>query len=134
MSSLTYLNEEGAGQKHSDACYYSQAVLLPGGIVKASGQGGWDTTGKMDATDEVGQVKLAFENVERVLQAAGLRGWSDVYSVRSYDVDIGVTFPLMVEELKRRLPSHRPIWTSIGVPALAFPEMRIEIEVEAIKA
>lgn len=134
MSGLTYLNEEGAGQKHSDLCHYSQVVLLPGGVVKASGQGGWDTTGKTDAADPAGQIKLAFENVDRVLRTAGLRGWEDVYSIRSYHVDMEGTFSHMVEELRRRLPDHRPIWTSIGVPALAFKEMLIEVEVEAIKS
>ncbi|KAM0330763.1 hypothetical protein ACHAQA_003717 [Verticillium albo-atrum] len=133
MSDLKFLNEEGAGQKHSDLCHYSQAVILPGGVVKASGQGGWDTTGKLDATDSLGQVKLAFENVDRVLRAAGLRGWDDVYSIRSYHLDIDTTFPIMVEELKRQLP-HRPIWTSLAVPRLAFKDMLIEIEVEAIKS
>jgi enamine deaminase RidA (YjgF/YER057c/UK114 family) len=134
MSGLTYLNDEGAGQKYSDACHYSQAVLLPGGIVKASGQGGWDPEGKLDAADLAGQVKLAFDNVDRVLRTAGLRGWEDVYSVRSYHLELEGAFPLMVEELKRRLPNHRPIWTCVGVPALALKEMRVEIEVEAIKS
>ncbi|KAH6673501.1 Endoribonuclease L-PSP/chorismate mutase-like protein [Halenospora varia] len=130
MSSLTYVNEEGAGQKHSDLCHYSQAVIL-GDVVKCSGQGGWDSTGAMDDTNTELQVKLAFENVDKVLQATGLRGWEDVYSVRSYHVDIGKSFPIVVEMLKKRIPGHRPIWTSIGVPKLAFPEMLIEIEVEA---
>ncbi|KAK0640145.1 hypothetical protein DIS24_g9621 [Lasiodiplodia hormozganensis] len=134
MSSLQYFNEEGAGQKHSDLCHYSQAVVL-GNIVKCSGQGGWDKTGALDANDIPRQVELAFENVDRVLQAAGLRGWEDVYSVRSYHVvDIGLSYDKTVEMLKKRIPGHRPIWTAIAVPALAFPQMKIEIEVEAYVA
>ncbi|KAK4893229.1 hypothetical protein LTR27_008350 [Elasticomyces elasticus] len=77
MSSLQYINEEGAGQKHSDACHYSQCVVL-GNIVKCSGQGGWDTEGNLDVNDWKGQIDLAFENVDRVLRAAGLRGWEDL--------------------------------------------------------
>ena len=132
MSSLTYINEQGAGQKHSDLCHYSQAVVL-GNIVKCSGQGGWEQSGALNADDIPGQVDLAFQNVDRVLQASGLRGWEDVYSIRSYHVDIGASFDLIVKRLKERIPGHRPIWTAIAVPQLAFPAMRIEIEVEAIK-
>ncbi|KAF4546197.1 Het domain protein [Lasiodiplodia theobromae] len=117
-----------------DLCHYSQAVVL-GNIVKCSGQGGWDKTGALDANDIPRQVELAFENVDRVLQAAGLRGWEDVYSVRSYHVvDIGLSYDKTVEMLKKRIPGHRPIWTAIAVPALAFPQMKIEIEVEAYVA
>jgi enamine deaminase RidA (YjgF/YER057c/UK114 family) len=130
MSSLQYFNEKGAGQKHSDLCHYSQAVVV-GDIVKCSGQGGWDETGKLDPNDIEGQVDLAFKNVDKVLQAVGLRGWEDVYSIRSYHVDIGTSFNIVVEKLRQRLPGHRPIWTSIGVTRLAFQEMLIEIEVEA---
>lgn len=132
MSNLTYINEEGAGQKHSDLCHYSQCVVLAD-IVKCAGQGGWDNNGNLEV-DEENQVTLAFENVDRVLQAAGLRGWEDVYSVRSYHVNIGASFEPMVKKLRERIPGHRPIWTCIGVPALAFPKMLIEIEVEAKRA
>jgi enamine deaminase RidA (YjgF/YER057c/UK114 family) len=132
MASLSYTNEAGAGQKHSDECHYSQAVVI-GDIVKCSGQGGWDNTGFCNANDIELQVKNAFENVDRVLQAVGLQGWEDVYSIRSLHVDIAESFPIMVKRLQERLPGHRPIWTSLGVPALAFPPMKIEIEVEAYK-
>ena len=135
MSSLTYINEAGAGQKHSDECHYSQAVIIPAtaDVVKCSGQGGWGNTGYCDAHNIKLQVDNAFDNVDRVLQAVGLRGWEDVYSVRSYHVDINESFPLVFEKLKRRLPGHRPIWTSIAVPTLAFPPMKIEIEVETFR-
>lgn len=130
MSALKYYNDEGAGQQNSDSYHYSQAVVL-GDIVKCSGQGGWDITGKLDANDTEGQVELAFQNVVRVLQAAGLRGWEDVYSVRSYHVDIDASLEFVVDRLKKRCPGHRPIFTVIGVTRLALPEMLIEIEVEA---
>ncbi|CAJ0555438.1 Ff.00g055030.m01.CDS01 [Fusarium sp. VM40] len=130
MSGFKYHNEEGAGQNLSDLYHYSQAVVL-GETIKCSGQGGWDNTGKLDGDDTKGQIDLAFDNVDRVLQAAGLRGLEDVYLVRSYHVDLGASFDLFVERLKERIPSHRPAWTCIGVSRLALPEMLIEIEVEA---
>ncbi|KAJ5756877.1 uncharacterized protein N7511_007059 [Penicillium nucicola] len=132
MSSLNYINEQGAGQKHSDLCHYSQAVVL-GNFVKCSGQGGWEQSGALNPDDIPGQVDLAFQNVDRVLQASGLRGWEDVYSIRSYHVGIDASYDLTVNKLKERIPGHRPIWTAIAVPQLAFPAMKIEIEVEAIK-
>lgn len=78
MSSSTYVNEEGAGQKHSDLCHYSQAVII-GNVVKCSGQGGWTVSGALDASD-------------RVLRAAELCGWEDFYLVRSYHVDMGASY------------------------------------------
>jgi len=132
MSNLTYINEKGAGTTNSDLFHYSQLVDL-GAFVKLAGQGGWDNSGNLDY-NEVEQVNLAFENVDRVLQAAGLRGWEDVYSVRSYHVNIGESFQPMVDKLKERIPGHKPIWTCIGVKDLALPTMKIEIEVEAKRA
>ncbi|KAL6228822.1 hypothetical protein BDW75DRAFT_246294 [Aspergillus navahoensis] len=134
MSTLTYVNDEGAGQKHSDLCHYSQAVHLPGRIVKCAGQGGWTSSGDLDANDVRRQVDLAFQNVDRVLQAAGSKGWEDVYLVRSYHVDMESSYDYFVEKLKNRIPGHRPVWTAIAVPRLAFPPMLIEIEVEAFNS
>jgi enamine deaminase RidA (YjgF/YER057c/UK114 family) len=130
MSSLQYYVDKGAGEKNRDLYHFSQAVVI-GDIVKCSGQGGWDETGKLEVNDLERHVDLAFKNVDRVLQTAGLRGWEDVYSVRSYHVDMSSTFDIFVEKLRKRLPGHRPIWTCIGVTCLALPEMLIEIEVEA---
>ncbi|KAL2031378.1 hypothetical protein VTO58DRAFT_106729 [Aureobasidium pullulans] len=132
MSTLQYFNEKGAGQKHSDACHYSQAVIV-GDVVKCAGQGGWDSEGNLDSDDWQGQIDNAFDNVDRVLQAAGLRGWEDVYLIRSYQLDIANHFEYFVEKLKNRIPGHRPIWTALSVPKLAFPPMLVEIEVEAYR-
>ncbi|KAI6779107.1 uncharacterized protein J7T54_007562 [Emericellopsis cladophorae] len=96
MSNEQYFNDAGPGQKHSDMCHYSQAFVF-GDVAKCAGQGGWDKTGKMDANDVAGQVELTFENVDRVLQAAGLRVWEDVYLIRTYHVNIGASFDLTIE-------------------------------------
>lgn len=151
MSSQTYVNEKGAGQKHSDLGHYSQAVIL-GDIVKCSGQGGWDSEGNLEGYDERAQIDNAFDNVDRVLQAAGLRGWEDVrndqlaipskrhtdiktqvYCLRSYQLNIGEHWSYLVEKLRKRIPDHRPIWTALSVPSLAFKPMTVELEVEAIR-
>ncbi|KAL4932989.1 Endoribonuclease L-PSP/chorismate mutase-like protein [Aspergillus undulatus] len=134
MSDLKYINDPGAGQKHSDLCHYSQAVFLPKNIVKCAGQGGWTADGSLNPNDIKGQVNLAFENVDRVLRTAGLRGWEDVYLVRSYHIDMDASYDAVVQKLKERIPGHRPVWTAIAVPRLAFPAMKIEIEVEAVNS
>jgi enamine deaminase RidA (YjgF/YER057c/UK114 family) len=74
---------------------------------------------------------LAFEKVDRVLQAVGLRGWDDVCLIRTYHVDMGSSYDHVVKTLKERIPGHRPVWTAVAVPRLAFLTMLIEIEVEA---
>ncbi|KAI9010227.1 Endoribonuclease L-PSP/chorismate mutase-like protein [Hyaloraphidium curvatum] len=124
----------GPGQTFSNQFHYAQAVRL-GGVVKLSGQGGWDAAGAIDGEDPEGQVKRTFENIDRVLREAGLRGWEDVFLVRSFHVDKmqkdGTTFDYSVRRMKERLPNHRPAWSAVAVPELAFPGMLVEIEVEA---
>ncbi|KAG9854521.1 hypothetical protein KCU78_g436, partial [Aureobasidium melanogenum] len=132
MSSLNYINEPGAGQKHSGMAHYSQIVVI-GNVAKLSGQGGWDKTGDLSNYDGKQQLDNAFDNVDRVLQAAGFRGWEDVYLLRSYQLDVVSHFGYLVEKLKQRIPGHRPIWTALGVASLVFPDMSVELEVEAIK-
>lgn len=134
MSSLNFINEPGAGQKHSDLCHYSQVVHIPGTpIVKASGQGGWTSTGALDANDMKGQIDLAFQNVDNVLRAAGLRGWEDVYLLRSYSTDMAASHDHLMAKMRERMPGHRPLHTEVSVPRLAFSRMLIELEVEAYK-
>lgn len=123
----------GPGEIWSDMCHYAQTVTLPHGVIKASGQGGWDAARASDPEDPAKQIANALENVDRVLQEAGLRGWEDVYCLRSYHCGIDRTHQLLADALKQRIPSHRPIWTAVGVASLADPNMLIELEVEAVK-
>ena len=132
MSSLRYNNPAGASQKYSDLFHFSHTVDLGNGTIKCSGQGGWDPeSGAVDANDSDQQIRLAMENVDIGLKAAGLRGWEDVYLLRSYHCDIRTSFGPTAEALKKRIPGHRPVWTAVAVPQLAAPGMLIELEVEA---
>ncbi|KAF7189110.1 RutC family protein YjgH [Pseudocercospora fuligena] len=134
MASLKYTNEEGADTINSDANHYSQLVEFPDSkIVKLSGQGGWDSEVNVDP-DWKRQIDKAFDNVDKVLKAAGLRGWEDVYLLRSYQTNMEEHFEYFIETLKRKVPSHRPIWTALGVRALGMPSMIVEIEVEAYRS
>jgi len=98
----------------------------------SSSTGGWDPkTGQLapgiSYPDEIDQ---AFANVDLALRAAGGKGWSQVYRVRIYTTDLGEEgMGEMVRNLKTWMPDHQPILTGVGVAQLAFPGMRIEIEV-----
>ncbi len=100
--------------------------------VEISGQGGWDDDLQIPESiaDEIAQ---AFRNIERTLATAGA-GWEHVIHVNSYHVG---GFPpevndVMVKLFRHYMPDRAPIWTELGVAALALPTMRIEIRVTAI--
>ncbi len=69
--------------------------------------------------------------MELVLQNAGLRGWEDVYLVRTYHTDIETSIKVVTEAYRRWCPNHAPTWTAIGGIKLGDPRMVIEVEVEA---
>ena len=131
MSNLQYFNYPGVGVTNNRIYSYSQAVRV-GNILKCSGQGGWDDEGNIDASDLKGQIELAFENVEKNLKDAGLKGWENVYSLRSYHISLSDSLPIMVEQVRKWMPNHQPVWTCVGVTELGIPTMLVEIEVEAI--
>ncbi|PSB49491.1 hypothetical protein C7B80_01775 [Cyanosarcina cf. burmensis CCALA 770] len=121
----------GYGEYMLNKLHYSQAVKI-GDRVEISGQGGWDDNLQIPeaVADEIAQ---AFQNVERTLATAGA-SWEHVVHVNSYHVG---GFPLEVNEVMVKLfrhymPDRAPIWTELGVAALALPTMRIEIRVTAI--
>ena len=69
--------------------------------------------------------------MEKALKDAGGKGLEEVYSITSYhcpmdDESLGIAVKYVKEYMK-----HKPIWTAVGVPALADKEMKIEIVVKA---
>ncbi|WP_423464138.1 Rid family hydrolase [Promicromonospora sp. MS192] len=125
----------GYGDRMLERMRYHQAVRV-GNRVEISGQGGWDDdlTFPDDLEEEIVR---AFDNVGRVLQAAGA-SWSDVVHVNSYHVPeeagyIGeTTNRVMVEQFRARMGDRAPVWTETGVSALGAPGMRVEIRVTAV--
>ena len=121
----------GYGERLLNELHYSQAVKI-GNRVETSGQGGWDDNLQIPESlaDEIAQ---AFRNIERTLATAGA-GREHVVHVNSYHVG---GFPpevndVIVKLFRHYMPNHAPIWTELGVAALALPTMRIEIRVTAI--
>lgn len=90
------------------------------------------------STDLATEIEQAFKNVDLAIRTAGGKGWDQVYKIRTYYVnkpgDDGIPSEVtkVISDLLRKwMPNHQPIWTHLGVAALALPNMRIEIEVKA---
>ena len=130
MSKPEFFVTPGYGERQLKNFHYSQAVKV-GDRVETSGQGGWNDDWEFpeSLTEEIAQ---AFRNVGRTLATAGA-GWEHVIHVNSYHVGFGEEVnPAMVEQLRRYMPDHAPIWTALGVAALGDPKMRVEIRVTAV--
>ncbi|OBT38569.1 hypothetical protein VE00_11130 [Pseudogymnoascus sp. WSF 3629] len=109
---------------------YSQGVRM-GQDIRLAGQGGWDFNGTI-STNLTTEVQTTFHNIERALRAAGSKGLGDIIALKSYHVDnIQDALPIVTETMEELLGDLQPIWTAIGVTALAFPGQTIEIDVEA---
>ena len=135
MAELEFFTTPGFGEKVRETLHYNQALRI-GDRVEISGQGGWDDDVRFpDLLDD--EIVRAFDNVERVLAAAGA-DWRDVVAVDSYHVpveddEIGDAHTrVMTEQFRKRMGDRAPIWTQIGVAALGAPKMRVEIKVSAI--
>lgn len=74
-----------------------------------------------------------FVGILPCLSCSDLEKLMQVYLLRSYQVDIGTHWQYLADKLKARIPGHRPLWTALSVPRLAFPAMSVELEIEAIK-
>ncbi|KAF5003868.1 hypothetical protein FDECE_9616 [Fusarium decemcellulare] len=131
MSHLRYYTPKGHCQERRVKYNYTQAVRI-GDHIETSGQGGWDPETAFLAPDLKTQIDLAFSNCHLNLQTAGGKGWSQVFRVTSYHVPLtDEALEICVENFKKWMPDHQPVWTAVGVSALGSPEGLIEIEVTA---
>ncbi|KAH8156523.1 hypothetical protein CIB48_g11727 [Xylaria polymorpha] len=135
MADLKYYNYPGVGEENSKTFSYSQAARV-GETIQIAGQGGWNPEAggmsKIPRDDVAAQIDQAFANVDLALRTAGGKGWSQVYSVRSYHVPLdGEALEAVVRNFRKWCPDHRPLWTCVGVARLAEDDMRVEIEVQA---
>ncbi|CZS79724.1 unnamed protein product [Fusarium graminearum] len=136
MSHLKYSTYEGAGEYLTNLLGYSQVVRV-GDRIEISGQGGWTLKdGELVFPEtQLEQIDQAFHNVATALKAGGGKGWDQVYRVNSYHTEITPEVgQRMAENYKKWMPSHKVIWTQLGVAQLGVPEMKVEIEVVAIDA
>jgi enamine deaminase RidA (YjgF/YER057c/UK114 family) len=114
----------------------NQGEIIEGGsrTLIMSGQAAVDANlNVMHAGDIRAQWHLAFDNMEAVLDAAGME-LSDVVRVVIYTTDVTQTlanWDVYVERMDRA--GIQPPLTLIGVAQLALPDMMIEIEATAIQ-
>lgn len=135
MSKPEFFDTPGYGEIARTRNHYRQALRI-GDRIEISGQGAgtrispcrsppWRTRSTRRAT------------TSKNLAEAGAT-WGDVVNVHSYHVptaddSIGSQhMSLMVDQFRKRLGERQPLWTALGVEALALAGQRVEIEVVAI--
>ncbi len=109
---------------------YSHAFKV-GNTIYVAGQAAFDQQMKLVGKgDIVAQTAQTYENLKRVLEAAGAT-MADIvkvnYYVRNYD-DLNKTGELMVKYFPRPFPPS----TAVEVTRLADPDQLIEVEVIAV--
>ncbi|KFG70709.1 RidA family protein [Microvirga sp. BSC39] len=109
---------------------YSRAVVLDPWIFMA-GTTGYDYETKQVPDDVVQQTRNCWQTIERFLKEAG-SGLEDIVRVTYYatDTDDAEAILAICGEVLRDI---RPATTFLVVKSLVLPEMKIEIEVTALK-
>ena len=112
---------------------YSQVVIArnPGRFIYLGGKAGIHPDQSFPKT-LAEQSRLTFANIDRALKAAGA-GREDVVEIAIYIVDLENVDPNPVyEDVRNFFPAgHKPASMVIGVSALAYPGLLVEINVRA---
>ncbi|KAH8173609.1 endoribonuclease l-PSP domain-containing protein [Sarocladium implicatum] len=115
---------------------FSHSLIIPAGhnIIFTAGQiGTIDRDGTIpDSYEE--QVEAAISNLRDVLAASGARP-SDIVKLTYFIADYDVNRRLVhINALQKLLAGHKPATSLVGVPRLANPKIKFEIEaVAAVK-
>ena len=114
---------------------FSQAFLVSGAtkVLYCAGQASMDAEGRpVHAGDMAAQLVQAFDNLETVLQKAGLT-LKNVVRLNYYVTNIPAYFQAVASVAERLAKAGcAPPGTLLGVAALAFPELMVEIEATAV--
>ncbi len=114
---------------------FSQAVKLtePREWLVCSGQTAMGPDGSLPASSDMGeQVTVALDNVITVLADAGMTPANIVKST-IFTTDVDAIIEVLAPAAQKILGSSLPASTLIGVPRLAFAELKVEIEVLAAR-
>jgi enamine deaminase RidA (YjgF/YER057c/UK114 family) len=114
---------------------FNQAELVEGArrVLVLSGQAAAAADGTTQhAGDISAQVSLSLDNIETVLQEAGMT-LGNVVRINVFTTDVDAMMGAW-ENLAKRFAAAgvRPTSTLVGVTRLAFPEMMVEIEATAV--
>lgn len=112
--------------------HYADAVVIPAGHeqILVSGMPGIDQDGEI-RSDITGQSEQAWENVTRVLAAAGA-SIDDIVFVRQWVTDESYVDDYVA--VRTRYVTRRPASTLAVVSALSQPGFLVELEVVAARA
>jgi enamine deaminase RidA (YjgF/YER057c/UK114 family) len=110
--------------------YYSNCVRVSAGpLLFVAGQVGMDQNGTIPK-DAAAQAELALKNIETILAAEGAT-LADVVKVTVYVTDMKFLDEITPARLKA-FPKEGPASVIVQVAALAFPELKVEIEAVAV--
>jgi len=116
------------GMENIFECFHYAPGVLVDDTLYIAGQLGRDADLNVIEGAEA-QFTQAFENVSKVLQAAGA-GFDDVVDMLTFHVDMR-DLPLFMNVKDRYFSGRVPAWTGIGVAALAMPGLLVEIKCTA---
>jgi 2-iminobutanoate/2-iminopropanoate deaminase len=112
---------------------FSQAVAVREEAIRLvlSGQVATDQQERTTRTDLAGQLEVTFDNIERLLSAAGA-GLEAVTMLRIYLIeDVKDELHAVATELRRRFPYRPPASSWVLVAGLAREDWLVEVEAEA---
>jgi enamine deaminase RidA (YjgF/YER057c/UK114 family) len=118
-------------EDYYDKFHYAPAVKV-GHMLYVSGQVGLNEKGR-PIEDPEAQFTQAFENLGRVLNAAGA-GFSDLVDLQTFHVDLLGQLSLFMRVKDRFIIKDYPAWTAVGVVSLALPGLAVEIKCSALIA
>jgi enamine deaminase RidA (YjgF/YER057c/UK114 family) len=113
---------------------YSNGIAAKGRLVFVSGMTGWDSQGRLVATDFLGQARQALKNIVDVLAEANSKP-EHIVRMTWYVVDrkeyleAAKTLGAAYREI---IGPHYPAMTAVEVTALMVEQARVEIEVTAV--
>jgi enamine deaminase RidA (YjgF/YER057c/UK114 family) len=108
----------------------SQAIEA-GGLIHVSGQAGIDEQGRTVSTGFLEQGRQAFENVRRVLDAAGA-DLGDIVKVGIFVTELAANLDGVIRLREEFLSEPYPADTLLEISRLAQPDWLIEIEATAL--
>ena len=108
---------------------FSQAVQV-GDTIWVSGQVGFDNNGNVAEGIEQ-QSRLAIESLKNILAEAGAT-LDDIVELITFHVDIANELSTFAQVKSELMPNIHPAWTAVGVSALAFPALRVEVRASAV--
>lgn len=126
-----FINPSGLAAPHG----YTHVVRAEGGkLVFVSGQVALDAKGALVGRDDLGaQVRQAYENLKTALAAAGAT-FADVVKSNTYVVNFKPADIATIRAVRREFlaAENPPASTLVGVSALAYEGLLIEIEAIAV--